>query len=42
MYVMTSVLSVSTGFTGSDAKVEYIKKLGFDVAYNYTPRTYMS
>ena len=32
---MTSVLFVSTGFAGSDAKVEYLKKLGFDVAYNY-------
>ena len=24
-----------TGFTGSDAKVDYLKTLGFDVAYNY-------
>ena len=35
VYVTTSVLLVSTGFAGSDAKVEYLKKLGFDAAYNY-------
>ena len=23
------------GFAGSDAKVEYLKQLGFDAAYNY-------
>ena len=26
---------MSTGFTGSDEKVKYIKDLGFDAAYNY-------
>jgi len=24
-----------TGFAGSDAKLEYLKSLGFDVVYNY-------
>ena len=24
-----------SGFAGSDAKVKYLKSLGFDVAYNY-------
>ena len=24
-----------SGFAGSDAKVEYLKQLGFDAAYNY-------
>ena len=23
------------GFAGSDAKVDYLKKIGFDAAYNY-------
>ena len=23
------------GFTGSDAKVDYVKSLGFDAVYNY-------
>ena len=26
---------VCTGCTGSDAKVEYLKSLGFDAAFNY-------
>ena len=26
---------IITGFAGSDAKVEYLKSLGFDAAYNY-------
>ena len=25
----------SPGFAGTDAKVEYLKQLGFDAAYNY-------
>ena len=28
-------LITCTGFAGSDAKIEYIKSLGFDAAYNY-------
>ena len=27
--------SSSLGFAGTDAKVEYLKQLGFDAAYNY-------
>ena len=27
--------SISLGFAGSDAKVEYLKSIGFDAAYNY-------
>ena len=26
---------VFTGFAGDEAKVEYLKSIGFDVAYNY-------
>ena len=26
---------MSSGFAGSDAKVEYLKSIGFDAAYNY-------
>ena len=26
---------ISSGFAGSDAKVEYLKSIGFDAAYNY-------
>lgn len=28
-------VSVSVGFAGSDEKIEYVKGLGFDEAYNY-------
>ena len=27
--------ATTSGFAGSDAKVAYLKKLGFDAAYNY-------
>ena len=27
--------SLPPGFAGTDAKVEYLKQLGFDAAYNY-------
>ena len=26
---------IITGFAGSDAKVDYLKSIGFDAAYNY-------
>ena len=31
-----------TGFTGSDEKVQYLKDLGFDAAYNYKTMGSMS
>jgi NADPH-dependent curcumin reductase CurA len=29
------VSSIFVGFAGSDAKVAYLKEIGFDAAYNY-------
>ena len=33
--LLSSLSPPSPGFAGSDAKVEYLKQLGFDAAYNY-------
>lgn len=29
------ILAQYTGYAGTDAKVEYLKNIGFDAAYNY-------
>ena len=34
-YFVTCLTFNITGFAGSDAKVKYLKSLGFDAAYNY-------
>ncbi len=32
LYIVSSIF---VGFAGSDAKVAYLKEIGFDAAYNY-------
>ena len=33
--LLHEVLVDATGFAGSDVKVDYLKSIGFDAAYNY-------
>ena len=35
MYIYSILMCIIVGFAGSDAKVAYLKEIGFDAAYNY-------